>query len=53
MDATSYIGRVGALAVALGIGAAMSTGAPSARAEGPDSTAGSSNNGADASVGEG
>ena len=51
MDATSYIGRVGALAVALGIGAAMSTGAPSARAEGPDSTAGSSNNGADASVG--
>jgi len=51
MDATSYIGRVGALAVALGIGAAMSTGAPSARAEGSDSTAGSSNNGADASVG--
>ncbi|MGB5149190.1 MAG: hypothetical protein WBN99_04185, partial [Mycobacterium sp.] len=51
MDATRYISRVGALAVALGIGAAMSTGAPSARAEGPDSTAGSSNNGADASVG--
>jgi hypothetical protein len=51
MDATSYIGRVCALAVALGIGAAMSSGAPSARAEGPDSTAGSSNNGADASVG--
>ena len=38
MDATSYIGRVCALAVALGIGAAMSSGAPSARAEGPDST---------------
>lgn len=50
MDATRYISRVVALAVALGIGAAMSTGAPSARAEGPDSTA-SSNNKADASVG--
>ena len=51
MDATSYIGGVGGLAVALGIAAAMSTGAPSAWAEGPDGTAGVGNNGAAASGG--
>jgi Domain of unknown function (DUF4185) len=45
MDSTRYIGRVGALAVALGIGAAMSTGAGHAWAEDAGSDAGSSNTG--------
>ncbi|HET7667605.1 MAG TPA: DUF4185 domain-containing protein, partial [Mycobacterium sp.] len=51
MVATRYIGRVGALATALGIGAALSTGAGIAWADGGVTKVGSSNNGSNESNG--